>query len=191
MRLSRQITFSAAAMLLSMCCWPVRATTLEKMSFARMTHAATVIVRARCVSNATAWDAGEIWTFTAFDVLDTWKFPSQAQIPQQITVRLLGGTVGSLTSNVSGVPRFRPGEEVVLFLQQTPRGDLSVVSWQQGTFRIRRDPRNGTETVTQDTAALAVFDPRTRRFEANGVRNLPLGSFRQQVERAIGSGGGK
>lgn len=185
MKISRGFRTCAAAVLLLTCYLPVRATTIEKMSLARLTHVAPIIVHARCASNATAWEAGEIWTFTTFDVLDSWKFPSQTQIPPQIIVRLLGGTVGPLTSNVSGVPRFRPGEEVVLFLEPTSRGDLSIVSWQQGTFRIYRDPRSAVETVTQDTAAFAVFDPRTRRFEANGVRNLPLSSFRQQVDAAI------
>ena len=97
--------------------------------------------------------------------------------------------MGQLTSHVAGVPRFQPGEEVVLFLQPTSRGDLSVASWQQGTFRVRREPLSGAETVTQDTAAFATFNPQTRRFEATGVRNQSLTSFRQQVEAAVANGG--
>lgn len=165
-------------------------TTLETMSLARMSRVAPVIVHAQCVSNATAWDAGEIWTFTTFQVLETWK-ASSTQVSQQITVRLLGGTVGALTSHVSGIPRFRVGEEVVLFLERTVRGDFSVVSWQQGTFRIRREAGMGEGIVTQDTAAMATFNRHTRRFEVSGIRKALLSDFRQQVESAIaGSGGG-
>ena len=92
------------------------ATTLERMSVAKMTLAAQLVVRAQCVANSARWDGGEIWTFTSFAVVDSWKgAPSGAA--QQLTVRLLGGTVGNLSSTVSGVPRFRPGEEVILFLQ--------------------------------------------------------------------------
>lgn len=171
------------------CCCSLRATTIEKMSLARMVDVAPIIIHARCISNSTAWDAGDIWTFTTFSVLETWKAASGASIPAQVTVRLLGGTVGQLTSHVSGVPRFQPGQEVVLFLQPTSRGDLSVVSWEQGTFRVRREPLSGTETVTQDTAVFATFNPQTRRFEATGVRNQSLSSFRQQVEAAVANGG--
>jgi hypothetical protein len=157
------------------------ATTLLRMSLAQMSQTAKLIVRARCVESAAAWDAGEIWTFTSFDVDEAWK----SSAPARITVRLLGGRVGNLTSNVSGIPRFRAGEEVVLFLDPTPRGDFTVVSWEQGTFRIRRDPRSGEVSVTQDTASFAAFDPVTRRFEADGIQSMPLDVLRARITAAL------
>jgi hypothetical protein len=137
--------------------------------------------RAVHLENATAWDAGEIWTFTSFEVREAWK----GAPPETITVRLLGGTFGDLESSVSGVPRFQPGEDVVLFLERTSRSDFSVVSWEQGTFRIRRDARTGEQIATQDTASFATFDTRTRRFQADGIRNVPLDLLRAQVQAAL------
>lgn len=164
-------------------------TTLERMSVAKMARAAELVVRAQCVANLTAWDGGEIWTFTSFTVEDSWKgAPSGAA--QQLTVRLLGGSVGNLSSTVSGVPRFRPGEEVILFLQSTSRGDYSIVSWVQGTFRIRRDARNGAEIVVQDTAAFDTYDPAKRQFDSEGIRNLPVGALRIRVESALAAQSG-
>jgi hypothetical protein len=160
------------------------ATTLERMSVAKMTQAAQLVVRARCIANSTAWDGGEIWTFTSFTVEDSWK-GAPAGAAQQLTVRLLGGSVGKLNSTVSGVPRFRPGEEVILFLQSTARGDYSIVSWVQGTFRIHKDPRSGAEIVVQDTAAFATYDPATRQFDAAGIRNLAVGALRLRVQAAL------
>jgi hypothetical protein len=156
-------------------------TTLARMTLAEMAQAAPVVVRARCLTNSVRWDAGEIWTFTDFNVEEVWK----GAAPARITVRLLGGRDGSITSRVSGIPRFHAGEDVVLFLEPTPRGDFSVVSWEQGTFRIRRDLAGGRETATQDTASFATFDPATRRFEATGIRNLPLENFRARVDAAL------
>jgi hypothetical protein len=179
MRLFRR--FSAFCAGLLMCSAAVPGTTLEKMPVERMADLAQVIVRAVCVSNSTGWDAGEIWTFTTFDVAETWK----GLATERVTARLLGGTVGSLTSTVSGVPRFRAREEVILFLEPTARGDFTVVSWQQGTFRVGRDPRSGTVIVTQDTAAFETFDAQTRRFKASGIRDLPLELFRAQVRSAL------
>lgn len=166
------------------------ATTLERMSVAKMTQAAELVVRAQCVANSTRWDGGEIWTFTSFAVEDSWKgAPSGAA--QQLTVRLLGGSVGNLSSTVSGVPRFRPGEEVILFPQSTARGDYSIVSWVQGTFRIHRDARNRAEIVVQDTAAFDTYDPATRQFDAEGIRNLPVGALRLRVQSALAAQSGE
>jgi hypothetical protein len=152
-----------------------------RMSLAQISQAAQAIIRARCISNSTRWNAGEIWTFTSFEIEEIWS----GSAPAQISVRLLGGRVGDITSTVSGVPRFSPGEEVVLFLEPTARGDFSIVSWEQGTFRIRRDARTGDEVAVQDTAAFPVFDPGTRRFETIGIRNLPIATFRSRVDAAI------
>jgi len=174
--------------LLSAMCGAAAATTLARMSVAQMSRTAPVIVRARCLENWTGWDAGEIWTLTSFEVQEMWR----GSAPGRITVRLLGGRAGNLTSSVSGVPRFRVGEEVVLFLEPTPRGDFTVVSWQQGTFRIRRDAPTGQESVTQDTASFPTFDSATRRYEASGIRNLPVEIFRARVDAALrADGGGK
>jgi hypothetical protein len=93
--------------------------------------------------------------------------------------------VGNLTSTVSGVPRFRPGEEVILFLEPTARGDFSIVSWIQGTFRIHRDARTNQEIAIQDTAAFDTFNPATRRFESAAIRNLPVAALRAQVGSAL------
>lgn len=184
---NRDLRFSIFASAILCATWlmattPIaHATTLMHMSIAKMSQTAPVIVRARCLGNATSWDTGDIWTFTSFSVEETWK----GTAPQEIIVRLLGGSVGSITSNVSGIPHFRPGEEVILFLEPTPRGDFSVVSWQQGTFRIHRDSVAGRETVTQDTASFATFDPATHQFQTAGARNLPLDALRAQVDAAL------
>ena len=161
------------------------ATTLARMSLEKMTVTSPLIVRARCIVNSTGWDAGEIWTFTNFDVEEIWR----GSAPPEITVRLLGGRLGNLTSTVSGVPRFQPGEEAILFLEPTPRGDFSVTSWAQGTLRIRRDPRTGEENATQDSASMETFDPATRRFEAAGIRNLALGNLRHALTRRCATPG--
>jgi hypothetical protein len=164
-----------------------RATTLLRMSLAQMSQTANLIVRAQCTGGRTEWDGGEIWTLTTFRAEEIWR---GAMAAPQFRVRLIGGRAGNFTSSVSGVPRFRPGEEVVLFLEKTGRGDFTVVSWEQGTFRIGRDGATGAENVTQDTASFATFDPATRRFDAAGVRHLAMASFRARVDAALRASSG-
>ena len=162
-------------------CTAAHATTLVRMTVKELTHAAESVVRARCVASTTKWDAGEIWTFTTFGIEEAWK----GSPPRQIVVRLLGGTTTELTSSVDGVPRFHAGEEVVLFLAATRRGDYSIVSWMQGTFRVARDRETGLASATQDTAGFATFDPVTRQFVVSGIRNRRVEQLRLEVEAAL------
>jgi hypothetical protein len=159
------------------------ASSLARMSIEQMTRASSLIVRATCVSSATRWQDGEIWTVTLFSPEDVWKGSASGAIE----VRLLGGTAGNITSTVEGVPHFRQGEEVVLFLESTKYGDFSVVSWIQGTFRIARNERTGQKIVTQDTAAYRttsdlLIGPAP---SGAGVVRMPLEAFRARVQTAV------
>jgi hypothetical protein len=172
---------------LVICCAGDRATTLLRMSLARMSHASKAIVRARCVESSAKWERGEIWTFTSFETEEIWR----GSPPAHFTVRLLGGRSGNLTANVAGVPRFAAGEDVILFLEPAARGDFTIVGWEEGTFRIGRDRRAGEETVTEDSAHLATFNASIRQFESGGVQGEPLRLFRARVAALLRSGGGQ
>ncbi|HXY26426.1 MAG TPA: hypothetical protein VEI73_17365 [Candidatus Acidoferrum sp.] len=157
------------------------ATTLARMRFGELAHQATAVARLRCVGTQSFWEHGEIWTETRFAVVEQ----SKGSLPEFIRVRTIGGIVGNLHSRVEEVPTFRVGEEAYVFLWGRDGEPFRVLGWSQGTFRIRRDPRTGLETVTQDSAAVPVFDPGTRQFRHGGVRNLPLAVFQLKLERAL------
>jgi hypothetical protein len=160
-----------------------RATTFKRMDLDELAATASVIARVRCVAAESRWEGGHIWTFTTFEVVETLK----GKLQGRITVRLVGGKVGHLISTVDGAPRFRSGEDAVLFLEPVQHGEMTVVSWAQGTFRIQRDAA-GRETVTQDTSSIGLFNAATRRFEPGGVRHMPLTQFRQRVSEAVQRG---
>lgn len=107
-------------------------------------------------------------------------------MPGQFTVRLIGGHVGGIESIVGDVPRFQPGQEVILFLNPSKGGTYSVTAWVEGKFVLRRD-RSGHAFVTQESAGEAVYDRATGQFHAEGIRHMPLNVFRQRLRNAIGS----
>jgi hypothetical protein len=176
----------ATALLLALVAASAAATSLARMSLGDLARTARTIVRVRCLGSESRWEKGEIWTFTRFEPLETLK----GSAPQPLVVRLIGGRVGNLASVVDGVPRFRPGEEVILFLERTRAGDLSVTAWSEGSFRVRRDPRTARAFVTQDSAATGVFNPATRRFEPAGIEQMPLEFFEQRLRRILQGGQG-
>jgi hypothetical protein len=189
------------------------ATTLQPMSFALLTRQATAIVQVRCVSVQSVWAGGEIWTDSRFEVLqqektDTYgddQYASRVSARSQdaatrgaeassaeiITVRLLGGSVAGIHSQVDDVPQFHPGEEVYLFLWRRAGEPYRVLGWTQGTFRVRRDARTGAARVSQDSA-MAAFHEDVREYQSSGMRNVPLAAFQERLRAAIagGSAGG-
>lgn len=158
-----------------------QATTLRRMSLQELTTASAAVVRARCLGSESRWDSGRIWTFSQFEVLESFK----GEPAGRIQVRLVGGRVGSLHSVVEGAPRFLPGEEAFLFLAPTLMGDWTVTGWALGTFRVGRERHSDRETVTQDAGAVTLFDPQTGQFHPGGVRQMEAEEFRRQVRQAI------
>lgn len=157
------------------------ATTLQRMSLNRLAQAADTVVRARCVGSAARWENGAIWTFSEFEVVERF----QGEAPSRVRIRLPGGRVGGVATRVEDVPRFRAGDEAVLFLESRRDGSYGVTAWVEGTFRIRKASGDGREFVTQDSSGVPVFDPATRQFRSEGVRNLPWGEFRQRLSNAL------
>src|SRR5712664_1173900 len=157
------------------------ATTLSRLRFEELAAQATAVARLRCIAVDSRWQDGEIWTETRFETVEV----NKGLLPSVVSIRMLGGRVGNLHSRVDGVPVFRPGEEVYVFLWGREGEPFRVLGWSQGTFRIARDPQTGVERVTQDSAAVPVFNPRTRQFRHGGIRNLPVAIFQLKLRKAL------
>jgi hypothetical protein len=170
----------AALLIICLISTSMSATTIARMNLSELAQSAQIIVRARCEGSQSQWAAGSIWTLYDFTVLETLK----GAPPQLLRIRLPGGRVGHLETKIDGVPKFRAGEEVVLFAEQTSGGGYSVTSWAPGTFRVRGGT-TGEHLLTQDTNQFAVFDPATRSFTTDGIRDISLVEFRKQISVAL------
>lgn len=104
------------------------ATTLTRLQFYQLVQHASAIARVRCVRADTRLENREIWTDTVFEVVQRDK----GFLPTQIVVRVPGGKFQHLISHVDGVPEFRPGEEVYLFLTRRPGRQFYIVGLDAG-----------------------------------------------------------
>ena len=156
-------------------------TTLARLQFYQLVQHSTAIARVRCIRADVRLENGGIWTDTAFEVMQHDK----GYLPSEIIVRMPGGKFQHLTSHVDGVPEFQPGEEVFLFLTGRPGRQFYIVGWTQGTFRIRKDLRSGTEVVTQESADVPVFDPQENKFTKSGVKDLRIDRFLEKLNKEI------
>jgi hypothetical protein len=125
-------------------CWAVAALVLcsalsfglvQRMDLPQIIGAADLIVQARVVSVESRWieDASgkNIWTFVTLKGFSPLKGTLQAET---FTLKIMGGTVGEITQEVTDTAVFAPGDEAVLFLRADP---LRVVGGFQGRITIR------------------------------------------------------
>lgn len=160
---------------------PSCATTLVRMSVRELAQQSTYVARVRCVSVVSMSDLGLVWTLTTFEVAQAWK----GNPPPRFTVRLPGGEAAGVRVTVEGAPRFRVGEDVVLFLTADRGRLMNIVSWAQGTFRIRKNPLTKIEEAVQDTSGLRVLDAHSTAAVQGGRRQLPLEVLHANVVEAV------
>ncbi len=97
------------------------ATTVMKLSLKDLAKKSDTIVRATVVDETARYDANkEIYTYFTLRVLEPVKGSAKDQV---ITIRQIGGVVGTIASIVPGTPSFKKGEEVVVFLTQRDVAD--------------------------------------------------------------------
>ena len=105
--------------LLAMSLWAgeLGAANQELANLQQLTQRAEMIVVGRCMAIRSAWDAKRtrISTYVSYDVEETIKGGLR---DQQIVVKTLGGTVGSITQMMVGGPTFEVGERALLFSQR-------------------------------------------------------------------------
>ena len=175
---------AAAVVLLGLLSLPgaaLRATTLARMELKDLVRQSTYIVRARCLATSFLTSSTQVWTLSTFTVTETWK----GNLSSPFVVRLPGGELGGLRVAVEGAPRFTPREDVVLFLIPNASGQMNVVGWLQGTFRIRRNLRTGAPSAVQDTAGLRLFSPRSGNSSFGALRQFSLADLRARVASVL------
>lgn len=131
------------------------ATTVQKLSLQELAKKSDAIAVAIVEDETARYDVNkEIYTYITLRVLDPVK---GAQKDQTLTIRQIGGTVGNIASVVSGMPTFKKGEEVVVFLsQKDAAGYPWVMGLQQGKYSISLDDK-GQKRVRNELSDLKLM----------------------------------
>jgi hypothetical protein len=173
-RVRRSIVFGIAALALLTASYAA-ATTVQKMSLRDLAKKSDAIVLARVEDETARYDANkEIYTYITVRVLDPVKGPKKDEL---ITIRQLGGTVDKIASIVPGMPTFKKGEEVVLFLTgKDGAGYPWVMGLQQGKYSVTADEK-GEKHVRNEIDGLVLVSPGGKPSEAEAGSAQPLQSF--------------
>ena len=126
-----------------------QATTVAKLTIEQFTDASSYILRGTAGESWTSLnDRGLVYTHTRVAVAEVYKGPD---VPDEVVVTALGGSFGSIETQVHGRPVFSEGEKVFLFLQETAKGTLVPIAQSTGKFTIRRAPGESRHHVLRSS----------------------------------------
>lgn len=170
------------------------ATTVQKFTVSDLAKKSESIVLARVEDETARMEPGskEIYTYVTLRVLEGVKGSKRSDHAKNpkggeefITIRQLGGSVGNLISVVPGMPTFRKGEEVVVFLSQKDRyGYPWVMGLQQGKYTVTTDEQ-GFKQVRNELDGLTTMNQDGTKVEANSVTKQPLASFLDGIKTQL------
>lgn len=161
-----------AALLLSL---PASGTAVKKLTEAELISAAKLIGHVECVSTSPEWcaEGRRIFTRVRFSVRSMLKGDPELR---DIEVLLPGGERDGMSYAIHGMPRFEPGEEVVLFLTaEHPKSGICLpVGLGQGLYRIRRQAGKEPEAL-RDTRDLLLVEERAEQRGERGDKQTRSG----------------
>ena len=151
---------------------PALASTVKKMDLQELVKVSDAIAQGTVESVETRWEDKSIYTYTSIRVDESIKGgPRRAYL-----VRHAGGTIGALTLDAAGTPKFNQGDQMVVFLRDRKDGTFDVVGLGQGKYDIV-----GNDVMT-NVSGMTLVEPLTGRLlEGGPADRKPLASFKTQI----------
>jgi hypothetical protein len=125
----------------------VTATTVIPPTFDQLVKQAEFIFQGTVTNSQSVWE-GEgaqrhIESYVTFNVEDNVK----GNAGTSYTIKMLGGTVGDETMEVTDTPKFKVGDRDILFVEHNNEQFVPLVGINYGRFRVQRDEQTGRDIV--------------------------------------------
>lgn len=125
-----------------------KALTVVPPTFEEMAEQADLVFVGKSIASRAAWRTvgtdRVIFTFVEFQADEILK----GSAGKTVTLQFLGGTVGDVSLDVAGIPRFSPGERVILFVEKNGVQFCPLVGVFHGKFGLRKDEKTGRDVMT-------------------------------------------
>lgn len=106
---------------------------------------------------------------------------------RDLSLEFLGGRVGDDALEIHGAPQFEVGQRTVIFARMRGPEVSPLAGFNQGRFRVNRDPATGRDYVTtydgSAFASVAEIGPARRDVSPRPVRTMTLDTFEQEIVR--------
>ena len=166
------------------------ATTVVVPTDTEMLIGARAVVRGRVLQVETSYDEqrGEVFTYITLRVREVLK---GAVTARRIVIKESGGQTADQTTMIYGMPEFKIGQQVLVYLDTRDDGTLRVHQMFLGKFNIVVDPFSGRDVVVRENASseVNVLDgvsdgAVTNRMELESYRQLVVNTLAANKDRA-------
>jgi hypothetical protein len=144
------------------------ATQIEYRSVEELGVDANLVVRGEVSSVRSYWNESRTRILTETTVRVTDEFKGRAG--GEVRIVQMGGELDGIRMTVAGALEWQPGEDVVLFLEDSLPGQYRVSGFSQGKYSVQRDPRSGEEFVVQAGLGSAELVGASRSFRAEQLQ---------------------
>ncbi|HJT45952.1 MAG TPA: hypothetical protein VJ721_06725, partial [Chthoniobacterales bacterium] len=132
-----------------------------------------------------------IETYVTFQVEDSIK----GQAGASYTIRMLGGTVGDETFEVTDTPKFKVGDREILFVEHNYDQFVPLVGISHGRFHVQKDEQTSRDVVvTNEGEAIRDLTQLGRNEQAavgNGVAEaISAADLKAAVHQQLGDSTG-
>jgi hypothetical protein len=167
----------------------LRATTVEAPTFEGLVARAQVVFLGETTGVRSAWvstpSGRAIVTVVTFNVLRVLK----GELGGRTQLEFLGGTVGEYRMEVAGMPKFRVGDEDVLFVDERGRPVSPVVGVSHGRFRVMEDPATKRRSVARHNfeplAGVSDIGTAAAPPRVSSARAMSLAAFEDAIGREV------
>lgn len=132
---------------------PAFATTVIAPEFDQLVAQSDYVVRAKVTAITSEWRevSGQRHIFT-FVTLAVKKIIAGTP-PQPLVLQLLGGRVGEDEMTIEGAPKFKVGDEDILFVRGNGTQFFPLVALMHGRYPVKTDAKTGREYVARNNGA--------------------------------------
>lgn len=175
--------------------WSGRGTTVRPLDLPEMIQQAELVADVTVTGTESFWvsPAGgkAIHTQVTFSLNSA---PLKGHVTSPFTLDFLGGTVGNHRMEISGMPKLRVGDRLIIFSYGPDKTFVSpLLGFDQGAIRVTRDQRNNVDRVYrwwgQPVNESEPFNSRVPISAATAVEQLQTANtvqeFLQRISRMI------
>jgi hypothetical protein len=151
---------------------PCIGSTVQKMELPALVKVADSIVQGHVESVEARYENKMVYTYTSVAVDD----PLKGERRQAVLLKHPGGTIGAMTMEIAGMPQFKAGDAVIVFLRNRQDGTFDVIGLNQGKYDIVND------VAVSNVSGVSILDPKTGLMsDAGFVEKAPLETFKAKI----------